>query len=177
MIIGHILSENNISDPAQMNYIHYEKQVIRRWGVILDGWPCDEFANPGKLIGVANVRLLWQALKDKKCKWKKLTELELAARIQSMPTIDSVNTNLLAPNFNFNFQSFPSPVTLVPGDTPNISSPDNGAPESSFNHTEKISTSNHLLPNPTHTDPPLDIADRTDFNAWCAEMPSLLSDD
>ncbi|KAF8523876.1 hypothetical protein BU17DRAFT_63528 [Hysterangium stoloniferum] len=102
--LANILSAYNIDGPAKMNYDHYETQVVRRWGVILSQWPCNQFINPGRLNGVENVRLLWQALQEGKCKWVKLTEAELAAWILSTPNITS------------------SPNNTAPSDTPNMAS-------------------------------------------------------
>jgi hypothetical protein len=61
-----------------MNYNNYKSCVILPWGAALDGWPlvCP-VVNPGNL-SVSDVCVLWQALKDDRCKWIKLEEHDIA---------------------------------------------------------------------------------------------------
>ncbi len=66
----------------KMNYDNFERHVVERYGVALEGWPCDTFANPGS-IGRENVYKLLRALEgpesERKCRWVKLLDAELAA--------------------------------------------------------------------------------------------------
>ncbi|KAF8529317.1 hypothetical protein BU17DRAFT_61001 [Hysterangium stoloniferum] len=72
--------------------------------------------------GVENVRLLWRALQEGKCKWVKSTEAELAARILTSSPNNTALSN--TPN------AASSPDNTAPGDTPNAASSHSDTPSS-----------------------------------------------
>jgi len=61
-----------------MNYVNYEKSIIRKYHVKLVGWPENiKFANPANLTSVEELRQLQQALRTHVCHWIKLTDREV----------------------------------------------------------------------------------------------------
>lgn len=67
----------------KMNYDNYERAIIERYQVAIEGWPCEAFGNPGS-IGRDNVYRLLAALDGpqdmRTCYWVKLSDQQLAAR-------------------------------------------------------------------------------------------------
>ena len=72
-----IVVQKGIGTKGKMNYDNYIAEVVKRWNVGLKGWPFPEFKNPGDITSVTDVRVLWQALKDKTCCWVSIPEEEV----------------------------------------------------------------------------------------------------
>jgi hypothetical protein len=61
-----------------MNYVHYERKIVKLLGVALTGWPINgPVQNPGELTR-DNAIILRNALAAKECKWIRLTTQQVA---------------------------------------------------------------------------------------------------
>lgn len=61
-----------------MNYANYERSIIHKYHVKLDGWPTGiPFATPHSISTIDEIRLLRHHLVEKQCKWVKLTDAEV----------------------------------------------------------------------------------------------------
>ncbi|KAG1802337.1 hypothetical protein EV424DRAFT_1545265 [Suillus variegatus] len=72
--------ENKITDhKITMNYANYERSIVKRYGVTLQGWPSAllPVRNPSCIGGREQVQALLNALDNKTCTWTTLTEDEL----------------------------------------------------------------------------------------------------
>ncbi|KAI0037786.1 hypothetical protein FA95DRAFT_1578598 [Auriscalpium vulgare] len=83
---GHdsLLFKNEGIKPGalKMNYTNYKGKVVEEHKIELRGWPVPgPVVNPGKLKRQELTTLLC-ALENKTCRWEKMTDLELATRIQ-----------------------------------------------------------------------------------------------
>ncbi|KAI6027289.1 hypothetical protein BKA83DRAFT_4123362 [Pisolithus microcarpus] len=66
-----------------MNYTNYERQIVEHYGIMLTGWPFSGTVwNPSKIGGQAEVEKLLDALNSEACKWVRLTDEELRARVK-----------------------------------------------------------------------------------------------
>ncbi|KAI0040852.1 hypothetical protein FA95DRAFT_1611480 [Auriscalpium vulgare] len=66
----------------KMNYVNYEGKIVEEHKIELRGWPLQvPVQNPGKLKRHELTTLL-RALENQTCRWEKMTDLEVAARIQ-----------------------------------------------------------------------------------------------
>jgi hypothetical protein len=67
-----------------MNYANYERSIIHKYHVKLDGWPTTiPFATPHSISTVDEIRLLRHHLVEKQCKWVKLTGAEITESMES----------------------------------------------------------------------------------------------
>lgn len=65
---------------TQMNYVHYERQIVEKLGVALTGWPLGgRICNPGSLSS-SDALILKDALANRKCKWVRLNTQQLDDR-------------------------------------------------------------------------------------------------
>lgn len=69
-------------DPkATMKYVDYEELVVFKYGVELLGWTFDKFASPSSLsTSLPGLRKLLDAINNGKCKFVKLSPLEVKRR-------------------------------------------------------------------------------------------------
>ena len=66
-----------------MNYANYDTSIIQKYHVKLDGWPAGiAFATPHNICTVDEIRLLRHHLREKNCKWIKLTEDEVQEHME-----------------------------------------------------------------------------------------------
>ena len=64
-----------------MQYLNYERDVVLRHGVVLEGWTHSTWANPSELsTSLEPLRKLLDALKNDTCKFTKLTREKLQKR-------------------------------------------------------------------------------------------------
>jgi hypothetical protein len=67
-----------------MNYANYERSIIHKYHVKLDGWPTGiPFATPHSISTVDEIRLLRHYLVEKQCKWVKLTHAQIKEIMES----------------------------------------------------------------------------------------------
>ncbi|KAI5981259.1 hypothetical protein EDD15DRAFT_2379892 [Pisolithus albus] len=79
--LDYILTKK-VSTNVKMNYTNYERRIVERYGVMLTGWPFSgTVRNPSKIGGRAEVEKLLDALNSEACKWVRLTDEELRARV------------------------------------------------------------------------------------------------
>ncbi|KAI6149058.1 hypothetical protein EDD17DRAFT_1514058 [Pisolithus thermaeus] len=80
--LDYLLTKKKVSTNVKMNYTNYERQIVERYGVMLTGWPFSgAVRNPSKIGGRAEVEKLLDALNSETCKWVRLTDEELRARV------------------------------------------------------------------------------------------------
>ncbi|KAI6131152.1 hypothetical protein EDD16DRAFT_1515315 [Pisolithus croceorrhizus] len=80
--LDYLLMKKKVSTNVKMNYTNYEHQIVERYGVMLTGWPFSgAVRNPSKIGGQAEVEKLLDALNSETCKWVRLTDEELRARV------------------------------------------------------------------------------------------------
>jgi len=67
-----------------MNYNNYERNIVERYGVALVGWPDNllPVRNPSSVGGREVLQPLLDALLTQTCHWIRLTEVQLAKRIE-----------------------------------------------------------------------------------------------
>lgn len=64
-----------------MQYVNYERAIVLRLGVELQGWTHPMWANPSELsTSLPPLQILFDAIKDGSCKFVKLTREECKAR-------------------------------------------------------------------------------------------------
>ncbi|KAG1722018.1 hypothetical protein EDB19DRAFT_1916968 [Suillus lakei] len=84
--LDYILREKKITDhKITMNYANYERSIVERYGITLQGWPSAllPVRNPSGVGGREQVGTLLDALIKKSCTWTTLTEDELRQRMTS----------------------------------------------------------------------------------------------
>ena len=65
-----------------MQYIRYEEDIVLKKGVELVGWTYEKIINPSSLSSaVQPLRNLRDAIKDKRCRFVRLSAQELSARV------------------------------------------------------------------------------------------------
>ena len=66
---------------AVMNYKSFEKEIVLRYGIKLEGWTCESFVQPKDLPSALEpLRQLLYAMESGSCRFVKLTGSELAQR-------------------------------------------------------------------------------------------------
>jgi len=66
-----------------MNYAQFEKEIVLRYRIILEGWTYEKFINPSKLsLSLPGLTKLHNALKSGLCKFVKLSADERKARME-----------------------------------------------------------------------------------------------
>ncbi|CAL1708809.1 unnamed protein product [Somion occarium] len=69
------------NNDAQMQYIKYEKDIVQRYGIELQGWTHSEWTTPRKMsTSLPPLETLLNALRSDACKFVKLTKAQLDAR-------------------------------------------------------------------------------------------------
>ncbi|KAF8515260.1 hypothetical protein BU17DRAFT_51912, partial [Hysterangium stoloniferum] len=61
----------------EMNYTNYETTIVQAHGVILIGFPLNQFVNPSEVTNITDMRQLHNALRSGECKWIQLSQQEL----------------------------------------------------------------------------------------------------
>ncbi|KAI5981431.1 hypothetical protein EDC04DRAFT_2617403 [Pisolithus marmoratus] len=80
--LDYLLTKKKVKAKVKMNYTNYEHQIVECYGVMLRGWPLSgAVQNPSKIGGCAELEKLLDALNLEACKWVRLTDAELRARI------------------------------------------------------------------------------------------------
>ncbi|KAI6015816.1 hypothetical protein BKA83DRAFT_4129265 [Pisolithus microcarpus] len=80
--LDYLLMKKKVSTNMKMNYTNYKCQIVEHYGVMLTGWPFSgTVQNPSKIGGQAKVEKLLDALNSEACKWVRLTDEELRARV------------------------------------------------------------------------------------------------
>ncbi|KIK12269.1 hypothetical protein PISMIDRAFT_121150, partial [Pisolithus microcarpus 441] len=80
--LDYLLMKKKVSANMKMNYTNYECQIVECYGIMLTGWPFSGIVqNPSKIGGQAEVEKLLDALNSEACKWVRLTDEELRARV------------------------------------------------------------------------------------------------
>ncbi|KAI6143863.1 hypothetical protein EDD17DRAFT_1515473 [Pisolithus thermaeus] len=80
--LDYLLMKKKVSTNVKMNYTNYKHQIVEHYGVMLTGWPFSGAVwNPSKIGGWAEVEKLLDALNSETCKWVRLTDEELRARV------------------------------------------------------------------------------------------------
>lgn len=70
-------------EDARMAYRTYEHDIVRKYSVELIGWTHHEFVSPSQFgSSVQPLQELFNALKNGRCYWKKLTAAQLKERIE-----------------------------------------------------------------------------------------------
>jgi hypothetical protein len=77
-----ILQADGIAKPPIINYRNYELQIVEKYGVILDGFPLPKVVNPEQAGSRKDLEKVLRSLKDGTCKWVKLSDDELEARVE-----------------------------------------------------------------------------------------------
>ena len=67
---------------AKMSWENYERLVVDKYHVLLDGWPCDTM-NPSKM-SLSSLEKAVEALRNDTCKWRAITDEELAERRETV---------------------------------------------------------------------------------------------
>jgi hypothetical protein len=81
-LISQGLADATGSNTVQMQYEHYETQIVHKHGIELVGWTAEKFVQPGNLSSlIEGLQELRDALQNGSCRWRKLTSLEKKARI------------------------------------------------------------------------------------------------
>ena len=76
------IAEITGDDTATMQYIHYEEDIVLKKGVELVGWTYEKIINPSSLSSaVQPLRNLHDVIKDKRCRFVRLSAQELSARV------------------------------------------------------------------------------------------------
>ena len=89
-----ILLQQGIAHPPTINYRNYELQIVEKYGVVLEGFPLPHVINPEKAGSRKDIEKIWKALRDGSCKWVKLTEAELNARVECNLKLDKEGKSL-----------------------------------------------------------------------------------
>ncbi|KAI6098686.1 hypothetical protein F5141DRAFT_1219369 [Pisolithus sp. B1] len=80
--LDYLLKKKKVSTNIKMNYTNYEHQIIECYGVMLTGWLFSgAVQNLSKIGGQAEVEKLLDALNSEACKWVRLMDEELRARV------------------------------------------------------------------------------------------------
>ncbi|KAJ6544862.1 hypothetical protein DFH09DRAFT_807537, partial [Mycena vulgaris] len=72
-----------LTPNAEMAYVHYDEDIVHRYGVDLVGWTADCFCSPSDLSSsLAVLTTLCNAINDGTCSWVKLMGEACRAKIQ-----------------------------------------------------------------------------------------------
>ena len=82
----HVVETLSGKKCARLEFEHYEKKIVERLGVVIDGWTCPDFVSPSHFKKIAQVEELFNAVNSGDCKVRKLSDDELAARKLSNQT-------------------------------------------------------------------------------------------
>jgi len=67
-----------------VNYANYDRSIVQKYHVKLDGWPATiPFATPHNISTVDEIRLLRHSLLEKTCKWVKLSKDEVKKHMET----------------------------------------------------------------------------------------------
>jgi len=64
----------------RLEFENYEKKIVEKLGVVIEGWTCPDFISPSHFKKVSQVEELYHAVNSGACKARKLSDLELAER-------------------------------------------------------------------------------------------------
>ncbi|KIM74380.1 hypothetical protein PILCRDRAFT_14526 [Piloderma croceum F 1598] len=67
----------------RLEFAHYEKKIVEKHGIVIDGWTSPEFVSPSHFKKIEQVEKLFNAVNSGACKARKLSDVELAERKQS----------------------------------------------------------------------------------------------
>lgn len=68
----------------RMHYSTFETSIADKYGVIVENWPLDKFAAPGKFGTLVELRALYNAWKSGATRFRKLSREEFDARQRSL---------------------------------------------------------------------------------------------
>ncbi|KAF8344691.1 hypothetical protein F5887DRAFT_850888, partial [Amanita rubescens] len=72
-------------EKVVMNYQNYDKSIVLKYKVKLDGWPVNiKFANPSDISTVDEIRSLRQALQTGNCHWVRLSEAQYTEHVNNV---------------------------------------------------------------------------------------------
>ncbi|GBE84240.1 hypothetical protein SCP_0602180 [Sparassis crispa] len=81
--INTMLVEITRNSKAVMNYVNYERDIVLKYGITLQGWTHEKWANPSDLsTSPPPLRTLLAALESGTCKFEQLTSEELKKRTE-----------------------------------------------------------------------------------------------
>ncbi|GBE84395.1 hypothetical protein SCP_0603740 [Sparassis crispa] len=81
--INTMLVEITGNSKAVMNYVNYERDIVLKYGITLQGWTHEKWANPSDLsTSLLPLRTLLAALESGTCKFEQLTSEELKKRTE-----------------------------------------------------------------------------------------------
>jgi len=75
-----VLAEQTV---RRLEFGHYEKRIVERYGIVIEGWTCPDFVSPSDFKKISQVQELFDAVNAGTCFAKKLSPTEHAARIAS----------------------------------------------------------------------------------------------
>lgn len=81
----------------RLEFTHYEKKLVEKHGVVIEGWTCSEFVSPSHFKRIEQVEELFNAVNSGACKARKLSAVELAERRQSNQTRHALGEAVYAP--------------------------------------------------------------------------------
>jgi hypothetical protein len=81
----------------RLEFAHYEKKLVEKHGVVIDGWTCSEFVSPSHFKKIEQVEELYNAVNSGTCKARKLSAVELAERKQSNQSRHALGEAVYAP--------------------------------------------------------------------------------
>jgi len=125
ILSDYILRENKITDrKITMNYANYERSIVERYGVTLQGWPSAllPVQNPSCIGGREQVQALLNALDNKTCTWTTLTEDELRQRMTSNRARHANGEAVYKPRKKRATKTAEKSTVIVSSDTDNSSS-------------------------------------------------------
>lgn len=63
-----------------MEYQNYERKIVEKHGIVIAGWTYESFTSPSNFKRVADIKILFDAVRAGTCKATKLSEDEWIAR-------------------------------------------------------------------------------------------------
>ena len=68
---------------AHLEFKNYEKKIVEKLGVVIEGWTCPDFISPSHFKKVSQVEELYHVVNSGACKARKLSDLELTKHKKS----------------------------------------------------------------------------------------------
>lgn len=69
-----------------INYVNYDKRIVLKLGLSLEGWTYSEMVTPLAIDDLGDIRELLEELRNNYCRWIRLTDVEVRRHKHNITT-------------------------------------------------------------------------------------------